>query len=98
MANTLRRGAMCWHSTVGAVEIDDEVLRFAGFAALAACSGFCPDRFNAMKSSFGFHEVMSTPLRVIDPGQLLARRPEAGLTREQLASRIGVSLRMIFFL
>ncbi|GAA0400546.1 hypothetical protein GCM10009541_49610 [Micromonospora gifhornensis] len=40
---------------------------------------------------------MPSPLRTIDPARLVARRVEAGLTREVLASRVGVSRRMIFF-
>ena len=40
---------------------------------------------------------MPSPLRTVDPARLLARRVQAGLTRNELASRVGVSRRMIFF-
>ncbi|GAA1774247.1 hypothetical protein GCM10009681_52230 [Luedemannella helvata] len=40
---------------------------------------------------------MPSPLRTLDPDILVARRAAAGLTRAQLATRAGVSTRMIFF-
>ncbi|MEY9965947.1 transcriptional regulator with XRE-family HTH domain [Streptacidiphilus sp. MAP12-16] len=42
-------------------------------------------------------EVMPSPLRSIDPRHLVARRVELGLSRAELATRAGVSPRMIFF-
>jgi transcriptional regulator with XRE-family HTH domain len=50
-----------------------------------------------VKSSFDFYGDMPSPLRTIDPTRLVARRVAAGLTRDELASRVGVSRRMIFF-
>ncbi|WNV84884.1 helix-turn-helix transcriptional regulator [Umezawaea sp. Da 62-37] len=50
-----------------------------------------------MKSSVDLYASMPLPLRGIDSSRLVARRVESGLTREELAERVGVSARMIFF-
>lgn len=50
-----------------------------------------------MKSSFKFHGAMPLPVRAIAPGRLTALRGRAGLSKAELARRIGVSTRMVFF-
>ncbi|MFJ2195322.1 helix-turn-helix domain-containing protein [Streptomyces violaceusniger] len=50
-----------------------------------------------MKSSLQFHRGMPLPIRVITPGRLAALRERAGLSKTELARRIGVSTRMVFF-
>ncbi|MEU7388974.1 helix-turn-helix domain-containing protein [Streptomyces tanashiensis] len=40
---------------------------------------------------------MPLPVRVIAPGRLVALREQAGLSKAELARRIGVSTRMVFF-
>ena len=50
-----------------------------------------------MKSSLSFHWAMPSPLRVLDPASLLRRRQEVGLSRGELAARVGVSPRMVAF-
>ncbi|WP_199834483.1 helix-turn-helix domain-containing protein [Streptomyces sp. NRRL F-5755] len=50
-----------------------------------------------MKSSLQFYGDMPLPMRLITPGRLTALREQAGLTKAELARRIGVSTRMVFF-
>ncbi|MGW5969573.1 helix-turn-helix domain-containing protein [Streptomyces sp. NPDC055186] len=51
----------------------------------------------AMKSSLQFYRGMPLPMRVITPGRLATLREQAGLSKAELAGRIGVSTRMVFF-
>ncbi len=50
-----------------------------------------------MKSSLQFYGGMPLPMRVIAPGRLATLRERAGLSKAELARRIGVSTRMMFF-
>ncbi|MBC9714486.1 helix-turn-helix transcriptional regulator [Streptomyces sp. TRM66268-LWL] len=50
-----------------------------------------------MKSSLEFYGDMPLPVRVITPARLAALRERAGLSKAELARRIGVSTRMVFF-
>lgn len=51
----------------------------------------------ALKSSLQFHGDMPLPMRLITPGRLAALREQAGLSKTELARRVGVSTRMVFF-
>ncbi|MGW1411020.1 helix-turn-helix domain-containing protein [Streptomyces sp. NPDC002403] len=50
-----------------------------------------------MKSSLQFYGGMPLPVRVIAPGRLATLREQAGLSKAELARRMGVSTRMVFF-
>ncbi|MFJ8904631.1 helix-turn-helix domain-containing protein [Streptomyces sp. NPDC102351] len=50
-----------------------------------------------MKSSLKFYGGMPLPVRVIAPSRLAALRERAGLSKAELARRVGVSTRMVFF-
>ncbi|MFJ8770377.1 helix-turn-helix domain-containing protein [Streptomyces clavifer] len=50
-----------------------------------------------MKFSLQFYRDMPLPQRTIAPGRLARLRDEAGLSRAELAERMGVSVRMVFF-
>ncbi|MFB7448817.1 helix-turn-helix domain-containing protein [Streptomyces sp. NPDC056194] len=51
----------------------------------------------AMKSSLKFHGDMPLPMRLIAPSRLAVLREKSGLSKAELARRIGVSTRMVFF-